>query len=340
VSAKYSAELVTSFAESHVAEAWLAATRKQRRREGQDPGGTFLESKEPKVSPFSPRKGAAALIGSELAQMKPVLSLEGVSDVRPRIFAKKYFRLKLASGQIAGIVTSSEEAADRRQDYLVRVSSHMLRTTGRGRGQERVPVNVYGAVHHYAVIFVAGVFKDFAYIECVRSTADRTGAYGLPEKRGDTECFSSLGGTMRYVHVMSVDAVVGTLYVRGKHVFLSTREVFSCASMSECCSTLSLVLTPPPLSWLLSCLGWRMIGQEKRVVGEITPRGWCSVTVESIEKEYHFYFIVVLRAGVQFLGRQAASCYSGARLRHRPTSSPTVSPSVACPLAVQFYWRF
>jgi len=229
VSAKYSAELVTSFAESHVAEAWVEGTEKPRRRERQDPGGTFLVSKEPKVSLFSPRKGAAALIGSELAQMKPVLALEGVSDVRPRIFAKKYFRLKLASGQIPGIVASSEEAADRRRDYLVRVSSHMLRTTGRGRGQERVPVNVYGAVHHYAVIFVAGALKAFAYIECVRSTADRTGAYGLPEKRGYTECFSSLGGTVRYVHVMSIDAVVGALFVRGKHVFLSTRKVFSCA---------------------------------------------------------------------------------------------------------------
>ena len=285
VSAKYSAKLVTSIAEAHVSDDWVEATGKPRRHDNQDPFGTFSVTKEPNVNLLSPRQSAAALICQELVRMKAVLALEGDAEVPPQIFDKKYFRLRMEIGQLAGTVSSSEEAAERRRDYLVRVSSHMLQTTGLGRGQERVPVNVYGAVHHYAVIFVAGAFKDFAYIECVRSTADRTGAYSLPEKRGDTECFSSLGGAMRYVHVMSIDAVVGTLSVTGKHVFLSTREVFSCASMSECCSTLSLVLTPAPLSLLLSCLGWRMIGQEKRVVGEITPRGWCSVTVESIEKE-------------------------------------------------------
>jgi len=32
---------------------------------------------------------------------------------------------------------------------------------------------------------------------------------------------------MRYVSVMSIDAVVGTLSVRERHVVLYTREVFS-----------------------------------------------------------------------------------------------------------------
>ena len=88
-------------------------------------------------------------------------------------------------------------------------------------------MNVYGAVHHYAVIFVAGELTTFAYIECVPSSADRPGAYGLPEKRRDTECFSILGGFMRYVNMTSIDAVVGTLFVRERHVVLYNREVLS-----------------------------------------------------------------------------------------------------------------
>jgi len=180
VSAKYSAELVTSFAEAHVADAWVEATGKPCRSESQDPVGTFSVSKEPNVNVLPPRKAAAALIGAEIARMKAVLVLEGVAEVPSHIFAKKYFRARLANGQISGTVSSSEDAGDWRRDHLVRVRSHVSQTTGRGRRQERVPVNVYGAVHHYAVIFVAGELKKFAYIECVRSSAHRLGAYGLP----------------------------------------------------------------------------------------------------------------------------------------------------------------
>lgn len=35
---------------------------------------------------------------------------------------------------------------------------------------------------------------------------------------------------MRYVDVMSIDAVVGTLFVRGRHVVVYNREVFSSES--------------------------------------------------------------------------------------------------------------
>jgi len=53
VSAKYSAELVTSFAKAHVPDEWSDATGKPVRRENQDPTGTFLLSKEPKLWIFS-----------------------------------------------------------------------------------------------------------------------------------------------------------------------------------------------------------------------------------------------------------------------------------------------
>jgi len=72
-------------------------------------------------------------------------------------------------------------------------------------------VIVYGAVHHCALVHIDGNPQAFAYIEYVKSTADRHGAFGLAEKRRDTECCCSLGGETRYVSVMSIDAVVGTL---------------------------------------------------------------------------------------------------------------------------------
>jgi len=91
---------------------------------------------------------------------------------------------------------------------------------------ERVPVNVYGAAHHYAFVMIDGKPQAFAYIECVKSAADRRGVSGLAEKRRDTEFFTSLGGTMRYVNAMCIKAVVGTLLVRDRHVVLYNREVF------------------------------------------------------------------------------------------------------------------
>ena len=174
-----------------------------------------------------PRQAAAALIGQELARMKSVLALRGVAEVPPQNFAKMYFRVRLAKGQIAETVSSSEETADRWREYLVRVSSHVLQTARPERGQQRVPVNVYGTVHRNEVIFVDGVLKAFPYVQCVWSRADRPEAYGQPEKRRDTECFSSLGGTMRYVDATSVDAIVGTLFAREGNVDLNLREAFS-----------------------------------------------------------------------------------------------------------------
>jgi len=227
VSAKYAAELVTSFAESHVAEKWVEATGKPIQCGAQDPAGTFPVSTAPQVSLLPPRRDAADLIGRELSHMKAVLALEEASTIPERIVAKKYFRLRLANGQIVGTASTTAEVGDRRRDYLVRVNSHMRQAARRGKRVERVPVNVYGAVHHYAVVLVDGKPQAFAYIECVKSATDRHGASGLPEKRRDTDCFTSLGGAMRYVNVMSIDSVVGTLFVRDRHVVLYTREVFS-----------------------------------------------------------------------------------------------------------------
>jgi len=194
VSSKYSAELVTSFAESHVADAWVNSTGKPVRRESQDPDGTFSLSQEPKSDLLPPRTASTALIGDELQRMKAVLALEGATRLPGNVVAKKYIRARLPNGQIAGTVSSSEEAGDRRRDHLVRVNSHVRQAARRGRGEVQAPARVYGAVHHFALVFIDGVPKAYAYIECVCSSADRDGISGLAEQRRDTDCFTSLGG--------------------------------------------------------------------------------------------------------------------------------------------------
>jgi len=197
VSSKYPAELVTSFSEAQVPQAWAEATGKPIRRENQDPAVTFSLSKESKVDLLPSTRPAAELIGEELTRMTAVMRLEGASNVPEQIISKKYFRVRLSNGQIAGMLSSPEEAGDRRRDHLVRVSSVVRQSARRGTGEVRVPVSVYGAVLHYTLVMIDDTPMTFAYIEWIKSSADRHGASGLAERRRNTECFSSLGGAMR-----------------------------------------------------------------------------------------------------------------------------------------------
>jgi len=227
ITSKYTAELVTSHAEGHLAQAWAAATGKPVRRGSQDPIGTFSLLKEPKVDLLRRRQSVAALLGQELARMQAVLALEGASVVPDKILVKMYVRLRLAHGQSAGTVSTSYELDDRRRDYLVRVRSHVRRATRRGQGEDRALTKMYGTAHHYAAVLIDGAPKALAYLQCVKSSADRCGAFWQPEKRRATECLSSLGGDMRYLNVEAIDAVVGTHFVRDRYAVLYTREAFS-----------------------------------------------------------------------------------------------------------------
>jgi len=176
VLSKFSADLVTSFSESHVADAWEAATGNPVRRESQDPDGRFSVSTEPKLDIFPPRRASTALIGDQLERMKAVLALEGDTNIPENVFAKKYFRARLANGQVAGTVSSSEMACDSRRDHLVRINSHVRQAERRGRGEVQALARVYGAVHHFELVFIDGAPKAYAYIEGVRASADRDGA--------------------------------------------------------------------------------------------------------------------------------------------------------------------
>lgn len=60
-----------------------------------------------------------ASMSSSRSSMKAVLALEQASTIPKRIVAKKYFRLRLANGQIAGTASTSDDAGDYRRDHLI-----------------------------------------------------------------------------------------------------------------------------------------------------------------------------------------------------------------------------
>lgn len=126
VSAKYSAELMTSFAETKAAGKWAEATGKPVRRKHVDPVGTFLLSKSPNLDLLPQSRKSSDLVGLELTKMKAVLTLEGAAAIPDMVIAKKYFRLRLGCGQIVGTVPRTDDVGDRRRDHLVLVSSRVL----------------------------------------------------------------------------------------------------------------------------------------------------------------------------------------------------------------------
>jgi len=133
VSSKYSAELGTRFSEFHVADTRENATGKPARHESQDPDGKMSVSKDPKSDLLPPRRASIALIGDELERVKAVLALAGATNMPENVVAKKHFRARLPNGQVAGTVSLSEEAGDRRRDHLARANCHVRQAERPGR---------------------------------------------------------------------------------------------------------------------------------------------------------------------------------------------------------------
>lgn len=159
--------------------------------------------------------------------VKAFLAMEWAASIPDGIIAKKYIRLRFANCQIARTQPAAEEDGDRRRDYLLRFSCFVRRPARWGRDVVRIPFNIYGAVHHYSVILVDGMSQEYAFLQCLKSAADRGGVFGFADQRRETECFSIMEGAIRYVHILSIDAVVGSLLVKVSHVASYTREVFS-----------------------------------------------------------------------------------------------------------------
>lgn len=216
----YKSELVTSFAELHAPEEWTEATRHRRTDTTALRGDYSLSSAESsRWALLPPRDKPAFLEGAELEQMKLVINLTGGNPVPNAVYAKKYFRLRLRNGAIAGSRRASSDAdKGKRRSKLVRVL-FTARRRRPSREIENYEVSAYGLVEHYALVVVGGEAVPYAYTECVKSVADRVGKYGLAERRRDLECFSSFGGHRRYVDARAVDAVMGTLWRDSRHFF-------------------------------------------------------------------------------------------------------------------------
>jgi len=222
------ADLITSFGENYLPSEWAHTTGKRPvapdlpRRSLQVP-----QSTGPDCALLPPRSARAALVGTELAAMRAVLGREDATQVPPDIVAKKYFRANLTSGLISDSKpVGSNCDTHRRQTYLVRINS-----TERGFLSDWTvavrPVSTFGAVLHYAAVFIDGIPMGFAYVERVKSAKDRRGRYGYASSMHGIECFIGLGGVSYYVPIGSVGKVVSTLESDGVRFLLFTREPFS-----------------------------------------------------------------------------------------------------------------
>ena len=222
IHAKYQAELVTTFGETFCPANWadetglpLGGADKRRR-------GTlsFPEGADEQVDLLPPRTKVHELLGSELDHLRTALNLEQVKDLPEKLMATKFFRLKLQNGVVAG--SAPTKTARTRRDSLLRIAALNERESRAGARQE-YPVDIYGNALFYVVAAIGEQTTAFAYIECVRSAADRARKWGIPENRRRIGCFSSLGGRRKFVPLMAVDAVIGTPHREGREHYLFCR---------------------------------------------------------------------------------------------------------------------
>jgi len=107
--------------------------------------------------------------------MRAALLQDSAINVPLAIESKKYYRAKLAPGKVAGSApVGSDSDKHRRRNYLVRINSTERfflpdRTVGKRL------VSTFGAVLHYAAVFIDGRPMSFAYVERVKSAKDRSG---------------------------------------------------------------------------------------------------------------------------------------------------------------------
>jgi len=163
----------------------------------------------------------------ELASMQAALLQDSAIEVPWAIEAKKYYRAKLASGNVAeSTPVGSDSDKHPPRNYLVWITSTKKfflpdRTVGKRL------VSTFGAVLHYAAVFIDGRPMSFAYVERVKSAKDRSGKYGYSTMSYGIETFLGLGGAADYVPLAALFAVVATLEREGVQFILHSQELFS-----------------------------------------------------------------------------------------------------------------
>ena len=159
--------------------------------------------------------------------MRAVLAQEQANEVPPDIFAKRYYRINMASGKIAGSKPLGSDCdKHRRRNNLVRINSSEKVRLPNGSVEEG-PVSTFGAVLHYAAVFTDGREMAFAFVERAKSTKDRRGRFGYSGTKFGIEVILGSRGTRYYVPVGALDEVVGTIEKEGMQFILFSREPLS-----------------------------------------------------------------------------------------------------------------
>jgi len=221
------ADLVSSFVELYVPKEWAGTTGKQPEATG-IPVESLVISEDvgPDCALLSRKKRILHLSGMELEGMRAARMLQSATEMPLTVEAKKYYRAKLASGSVAGSTpVGSNSDKHRRRNYFVRINSKEEfflpdRTVAKHLGL------TFGAVFHYAAVFIDGRAMSLAYAEQVKTAKDRFGRYGYLAMSYRTETFFGLGGSTYYLPVAALSAVVATVEREGLHYVLHTREPF------------------------------------------------------------------------------------------------------------------
>jgi len=220
---------VSSFGSSYLSMMWAEATGKHPLALEENPKGSVVVRADAEWDAvlLPPRCALAKLGGVELARMRKAIALEVGEPAPPSILAHKYFRLRQMVGGTAGSRPVGLDCTrHRRRNYLLRNrSSERVRQPD---GSEVASVvATYGAVIHYAVVFVNGRSMAFAYVARARSARDRRGRYGYATTRHGIPCITGIDAERYYVPVGALEGMVGTLEREGVHFTLCNREPFS-----------------------------------------------------------------------------------------------------------------
>lgn len=181
-----------------------------------------------------PRCPPAFLDGVELTSMRAAIAIELGEEAPHSILAQKYFRLRLMVGGTAGSRPAGSDCTkQRRRNYFLRICSTERVRQPDGRSVVTSPAATYGAVLHYAVVFVDSRPMWFAYVASVRSVVHCRDRFGYAARRHGISCITGIDGERFSVPSNALEGMVGTLEREGVRFILNDTESFFGRSMRK-----------------------------------------------------------------------------------------------------------
>lgn len=225
-SPKYQAELICATGQTYIpaflseANGILSATKGAGK-------AALPKGDRADITLLPPCSKPAALSVEESDAMPTVFVGEGVTPAPDEVRAMKYSHARVENGVVSGSKTAPlDEASEHRRRNFVLVRSTDRVHAGAGVVED-VRVAAHGVVLHYDYFIAGGTSMAFTYGESIRSSRERPRQYGVQELSCGLPPFGSLGGRRRFLRVGAIDAVVGTLELRGKDHILFPREQLS-----------------------------------------------------------------------------------------------------------------